>query len=276
MYIFTSPRLKERRQGFDQLKEILKDKVKCYIIHYSCESFITSHGRTQRITSICIRNLKTAQTTSFSIHLQAQIEGKDFNNLSTVEYDKLEREMLKDFCAFVKRNNSCKWIHWNMRDSNYGFEALNNRIKILGGQKFLIIDDFKFDFPIILGMIFTYGYEKNRPNGRLLNLAERNGITTQDAITGAEEAKAFDDKEYLKLHMSTLKKVDIINSIIHRVENDELKVCSNKKEIYGLTLPGISLLIKNTPWLLFLTSIIGYFLIATFELIIHRFWGSNS
>lgn len=273
--IFNSSRLREREQGLELLNELLKDKLKCNVIHYSCESFITNHGKTPRVTSICVMNLKTAQTKSFSIHLQAQITGLDFNKLSDTEYDTLEKEMLMDFSSFVSLNATHKWIHWNMRDSNYGFEAINNRIKILKGIEFQIPDDFKYDFPRILGRIYTYGYEKNKPKGRLLNLAERNNISTANAMTGKEEADAFDNKEYLKLHISTLRKVDIIESIIHRVENEELKVNSKKKQIYGFTFNGIIAIIKETPWLLVLMSIIGYLIGSALEPVIQKLFGTT-
>lgn len=257
------------------MNELFKDKVKCYIIHYSCESFVTNHGRTPRVTSICVRNLKTAQTKSFSIHLQAQISGLNFNSISDAQYDTLEKKMLNEFSTFVRTYPAHKWIHWNMRDSNYGFEAINNRIRILDGQTFEIADDFKYDFPIILGQLYTYDYEKSEPKGRLLNLAERNNITTQTALTGADEATAFDNKEYLKLHISTLRKVDIIASMIHRVENDDLKVNTPRKHIYGFTVPGIIALVKETPWLLILAGIIGYLIGAALEPVVQNIFGTN-
>ena len=270
MNIFNSPRLRERREGLELLKELTKDKSKCYIIHYSCESFITSHGKTPRVTSICIRNLNSSQTTSFSIHLQAQFEGKDFNNLTDAEYDDLELKMLNEFSEFVKKYSTSKWIHWNMRDSNYGFVAINHRIRILKGNQFEIPDDLKFDFPRIIGLIYTHGYEKNKPKGRLLNLADRNHISPINALTGAEEADAFDKKEYLKLHISTLRKVDIIDSIISRTETDSLKVVSTKRQIYGLTLLGIFAIVKETPWLLLIASILGYLIGAALEPIVQK------
>lgn len=273
MHIFNSPRLRERRQGLESLSDLMKDKGKCYIIHYSCESFITSHGRTPRVTAICVRNLKTAQTRSFSIHLKAQTMALDFSNLTVPEYDMVEKGMLNDFSTFVRTYPSFKWVHWNMRDSNFGFEAINNRIAILGGQSFDIADDFKYDLPRILGQIYTYGYEANKPKGRLLNLADRNNITTKQALTGEEEAKAFDSKEYLKLHISTLRKVDILDTIIDRAQSNSLKVNVSKKDIYGLTLPGVITLIKETPWLLVLTAIIGYLLNIVFDPFVQRLFG---
>lgn len=276
MNIFNSPRLRERNEGLSNLQEIIKDKSKCFIIHYSCESFITSHGKTPRVTSICIRNLKTSQVVSFSIHLQSQFKGLDFNNLSGNEYDAVEKEMLIEFSKFVKRHQHHKWVHWNMRDSNYGFEAINNRIRILKGIPFEINDDLKFDFPRILGQIYTYGYEKNQPKGRLLNLASRNKISTDQSLTGQEEADAFTRKDYLPLHISTLKKVDIIESIIHRTENSDLKVNSTKRDIFGLTIPGIFSIVKETPWLLIIVSIIGYFIGAALEPVVQNICGTGT
>ncbi len=272
---FTSKRLIERAEGLDQLKEIIKDKNKTIIIHYSCESFITTHGRTPRVTSICMRYLGTAQTKSFSIHLQAQFENKDFNNLTDKDYDLLEKKMLDEFYDFAKKHKDFKWIHWNMRDSNYGFDAIANRYRILGGTAFEIDEDRKYDFPRILGKIYTYGFEKNKPDGRLLNLAKRNNITTIDALKGVDESAAYDNKEYLKLHKSTLRKVDIIDSVIDRADKNELKVCARKKHIYGLTIPGLIEIVKNNWLLILIWTLIFYILGTATEPIIQRIFGTG-
>lgn len=271
MNIFNSPRLAKRRNGFDQLRQITRDKSKSFVIHYSCESFVTNHGRTPRVTSICLVNLMTSQTNSFSIHLQAQFVNLDFDNLTQVQYDMVELAMLMEFTDFVKDHPTAKWIHWNMRDSNYGFLAINNRLRILNGQPYVIPDDLKFDYPRILQLIYTDDYELNRPKGRLLNLAERNNISLINAMTGQEEADAFDNKEYLKLHMSTLRKVDIIQVIINKTDCDELLVNSSKAKIYGLTFTGILTLVKETPWMLLVFTAIGYALNLLVELLIDSY-----
>lgn len=258
MNLFNSARLRKRKEGLNLLKEMVKDKGKTFIIHYSCESFVTNHGKTPRVTSICINNLKSSQTNSFSIHLQAQFEDLDFNNLSNEDYDRLELKMLTEFNNFAREHPISKWVHWNMRDSNYGFLAINNRLRILNGHPYIIPDDLKYDYPRILQLIYTDEYEKNLPNGRLLNLAERNGLTTSNAMTGQDEANAFDNKEYLKLHMSTLRKVDIIQVLINKTEAEELKVNTTAVQIYGLTFTGVIALIKETPWLLVFVSGVGY------------------
>ncbi len=213
----------------------------------------------------------TSQTNSFSIHLQAQFANLDFDNLSQMEYDMVELSMLTEFTNFVKDHPTAKWIHWNMRDSNYGFLAINNRLRILNGQPYVIPDDLKFDFPRILQLIYTDNYEVNRPKGRLLNLAERNDITTVNAMTGQEEADAFDNKDYLKLHMSTLRKVDIIQVIINKAESNELIVNASNKQIYGLTINGILTLVKDTPWLVVMCTAFGYCLNLVVNYVIDKY-----
>lgn len=273
---FTSKRLTERNEGLELLREILKDKNKSLVIHYSCESFVTTHGRTPRVTSICMRYLGTAQTKSFSIHLQAQFDQKDFNTLSNADYDELERKMLNEFYDFAKKHKEFKWIHWNMRDSNFGFEAIANRYRILDGEAFEIDEDRRYDFPRILNKIYTHNYEKNRPDGRLLNLANRNDITTIDALKGVDESIAFDNKEYLKLHKSTLRKVDIIDSIIDRTDKNELKVGSTTINIYGLTMPGIIEIVKNNWFLISVWTLLFYLLGTATEPIIQHFFGTSN
>lgn len=275
MSIFNSPRLNERSEGFELLNEIKKEKYRTIIVHYSCESFITSHGNTPRITSICLKRLVSGQVKAFSIHLQAQFNGLNFNNLTNTQYDQLELEMLNEFSDFVTTHAQHKWVHWNMRDSNYGFEALNNRIRILGGNQFVIDDSLMYDLPQILGKLFTFGFEKNQPSGRFLNLAERNRISTKSALTGEDEADAFQNKKYLELHMSTLKKVDIMESILHRTINKELKVKTSKRKIYGLSLRGIFNIIKENSWLLLILSLVSFILGAALEPVIQNFFGTS-
>ncbi|MCJ7449784.1 MAG: hypothetical protein MUO72_19075 [Bacteroidales bacterium] len=273
--IFKSKRLSEHKEGEKILSDLLEKKDKVLIIHYSCESFITSHGRTPRITSICVRNLGTGQNKTFSIHLQAQFEGIDFNNLNTQDYDQIEKSLLTDYYQFVEKYKDYQWVHWNMRDANYGFEAIANRFRILRGTPVYLADDRLIDLPRVLGMLFTYGFEKNKPKGRLLNLAERNRISTLNALTGKEEADAFDNKEYLKLHISTLRKIDIINAVIERVDKNELKIFTTIKDIYGLSIPGIIEIVRNSWLLLLIWSIFIFTIGVTLEPIIQRFFGTN-
>ena len=273
--MLKSTRLNERNRGNETLNFALKDRNKVLIIHYSCESFITSHGRTPRVTSISVGNFVTTQIKSFSIHLQAQISGLDFNDLLDSDYDELEKAMLQAFYKYVKTHKSHTWVHWKMRDSNYGFEAIDNRMKILKGRPVSIDEDRKIDLSEVIGLLYGWNYEVHSPKGKLLNLAERNNITTLDALGGAEEAEKYEKKQYLELHRSTLRKVCIIQTLLAEIENNNLKVNSSTREVYGLTPNGIAEVIKNSWLLTLIYSLLIFCIGAAMEPIIQKLFGTN-
>lgn len=278
MAFLSSERLDDRRIGLKKIQDLKDKKSRTLIIHYSCESFFSTHGRTPRVTSIAIRNRDTSTTVIFSIHLMAQIKRKEISHLTDDDFDYLEKEMLKDFYMHVKRHNSYNWVHWNMRNANFGFEAIDNRFRILGGQPKNIEDPFKYDLPEILGLIYTYDFEKhNKPTkGQLLNLSIRNKISTRDALKGKDEAEAFEKRDFLLLHMSTIRKVEMIDRILTLEEKNKLKVNVWLYKACGLTPAGIIEIVRNN-WILFsLWSIAMAILGMALEPVVQRFFGTAS
>ena len=75
-------------------------------------------------------------------------------------------------------------------------------------------------------------------------------------MTGEEEAKAFTDGQYVKLHQSTLRKVDIFANIVHRLANGELRTDAKWKDIYGGNL-GFLVEWSQEHWLGAAIMIIG-------------------
>lgn len=252
MTLLSSERLDDRRMGLKKINELKEGKSKTLIIHYSCESFFNLQGRTPRVTSIVVKNRDSHTSISFSIHLMAQIKNKDISNLSDEDFDYVEKEMLKDFYSYQKKHLSYKWVHWNMRNANFGFEAIANRFKILGGHPSRIDDQFKYDLSDTLELIHTYGFEEHdKPSkGQLLNLCIRNRISIKDALKGAEEAKAFDNRDFLKLHMSTNRKIEMMDRILTLQEKKKLKTNAWLYQSCGISPTGIVEIVQNN-WILF-------------------------
>ena len=145
MGIFKSHRLDLRKKGLERIERINKDRSDTLLIHYSCESFLNTNGRTPRIVSISLMDLATSQTNTFSIHLQAQFLKFDFNNLTEDEFDECEMKMLEEYYLFLDRNKTKYFIHWGMINSSYGFKAIDNRFRILGGNPIEIENKFKIN-----------------------------------------------------------------------------------------------------------------------------------
>lgn len=223
----------ERNRKTKQLLNTLsKNEDNLVVIHYSCESFYDrDDGRTPRVTSICVRNFASGQTSSFSIHKIAELK-KISNEEIQDKYDILEKEMLKEFFEHMKMYKNHIWIHWNMRDINYGFQALEHRFRILKGTPVSLEESKKFDLSRALVALYGNAYISHP---RLQKLMEKNHITAQDFLSGAEEAKAFEEKDFVKLHQSTLRKADVLANILGRTLDNTLKTNANWKERHGLS-----------------------------------------
>ena len=137
--------LRRRSKARFLLESLLEQPGTVNVIHYACESFEnpTTQG-SPRITAIAIRRLQSAQTITYSLSGEAA-EAK----LSTGEIDdrldELERRLLSKFYNYVEQNGNHNWLHWNMRDSTFGFNAIASRFSILGGTPIAIPDGQLFD-----------------------------------------------------------------------------------------------------------------------------------
>jgi hypothetical protein len=229
-------RSKKRKSTLNQIEDILDNGKYVVVIHYACERFIRDKGTTPRITSIAVRNLESGQTESFSLHRIAEQKGINFNEIEKY-YNDLERQLLKDYFKYVDSHKDYTWVHWNMRDMIYGFAALEHRYKVLGGEPVSIDDSKKFDVHRALINIYGYDYVKGSV---LETLIRKNDISMTDFLPGLEEADAFEKKEYVKLHKSTLRKINAIVAILHRIAEGSLKTDVSRYRIYGTTLRGIA------------------------------------
>lgn len=238
----TRRRISTHRKAKETINSFYDNNSHCLIIHYSCESFYDiKDGKTPRITSIAVRYLNTAQTKSFSIHKVAELRKIPLDEIN-FSYDQLEKEMLKDFFDFVKEHKDYKWIHWNMRDINYGFEALQYRATVLGTKPFEVKDENKFDLARLLIDKYGKGYSGHP---RLASILEMNKISPKHWLNGDQEANAFDNKEYVRLHQSTLAKVDVIENILKLTAEENFKTKSKWRDIYGLSPQGLFELAKD-------------------------------
>lgn len=193
-------------------------------------------GTSPRITSIAVCDLQNGQAKSFSIHLHAERQNIKLEDI-VGRYDSLERAMLDEFYAFLRQNAKARWIVWNMCDVNYGFPAIAQRYRALGGEPIMISGSDLFDLAEALQDIYGPTYVEHP---HLTNAMKLNKITDRSYMSGAEEAKAFDDQQYVALHHSTLRKVHVVREIARRERNGQLKTDAGGREIYGTRLAAWS------------------------------------
>jgi hypothetical protein len=181
--------------------------------------------------------LDDRQTISFSIPQVAErnhIEGSQIEEL----YAFLEKELLEEFYNFIKpyHQNGFTWLHWNMRNAQYGFEALEHRYKVLDGDPVVILQSQRLDLSQIVRDIYGRDYI-GKPH--LFNLIKRNALLVNDILSGEDEAKAFENGEYMRMHQSTLSKVHAIGSIARLSYEGGLKTDAHPAAVYGWWLTAM-------------------------------------
>jgi hypothetical protein len=255
-------RYEKRKEAKYYFGKLMEEKSSVLFIHYSCESFYDreDHG-SHRITTIAVRHYQSAQTQSFSISKYAEIKKISYNKIEE-NYDLLEKQMLKEFYEYVGKHENSKWIHWNMRDENYGFPAIALRYKVLGGKPVTIHESNLFDLGRLTVNLYSEHYIGHQ---RLEQIIIYNKISHKDFLNGAEEARAFENKEFIKLHQSTLRKVDNLENIFEKILSNTLKHKAKFSHIYGGIFTGWINYIKEHPLWFIVTfigtvfGIVGYF-----------------
>ena len=153
-----------------------------------------------------------------------------------------------------------------MRDVNYGFAAIEHRSRVLGGTPVQVSEDRKFDLSRALVDLYGVGYIGHP---RLEKLLEKNKITAKDFLTGKQEADAFDNKEFVKLHQSTLRKVDCLANLFERALNGTLKTNATWTDRHGFSLAAVGEWAKE-HWLA--TVLVAGGGVLTFVIRAHDFW----
>lgn len=215
------------------LKGIENKPEKYLIIHYSCESFYNLGGKSPRIASISVRQFNNAQTNNFSIHQYSEMLNIPITDDT---YRDIEKKILTDFFTFVDKNLDKIWIHWNMRDSVFGFNAIEQRFRVLGGKPQAIDNDKKIDLGHLFKLLYGGDYIENPHIEKLLEL---NKFNPKQFLNGKQEAEAFDNSEYVKLSMSTSSKVNLFSTFVTHAINQTLKTRIPNWKIRGTNFAGL-------------------------------------
>jgi len=211
----------------DKISKLNENSNHIYFIHYSCENLNDANeGYSPRITSIAVLHMESNQMSSFSMHLIAeeihiardQIAGK---------YNDIEKIMLERFFEFSK--SKCEhaiWIHWNMSNINFGFETLEHRYRVLTDKEpYHIGEERRFNLSGLITGKYGSNYAKDP---KMINLMEMNGGKHRDFLTGAEEVTAFKANEFVKMHNSTMCKVNFFKSVFQKLTANKLRTATNQ------------------------------------------------
>lgn len=179
----SASKFEKKFAGFDDIQ----------IIHYSCEKIGQSKGF-PRISAISIMNYRSKEQKTFSIHYENSKLNRAKKRLSILEIESAEKNLLHSFFNFLKKQKNCIWLHWNMTDSNFGFEALEARAKSIGLK------------PCHIPIEFRYNLKENI-GGNSKNLKEFIGYHDTQILDGITEANFYKTQHFFQIHDSCERKV---------------------------------------------------------------------
>lgn len=167
-----------------------------------------------------LMHYSTRQTVSFALHAVAESLGISKNEVES-HYDEIEKVLLERFFAFLRDRREKYWVHWNMRNLTFGFEHLEQRYRSLC----------KIDPPSVpievrlnLNNILAKRYGSDYAvDPTMKNLKLLNGELDKRFLDGSQEAEAFRKKEFLRMHSSTICKVEFFRHVINRAVDGKLR-----------------------------------------------------
>jgi hypothetical protein len=196
-----------------------------FIHHSSGVTGNEAEGYSPRITSIAVTHAESGATQSFGMHLVAERRGIP-RELVHLHYESLELDMLEEFNAFVAEHPSDYWVHWSMRDINFGFEAIAHRFRVVSGRSAPTIEeDRRFCLRSLL--TDTFGPEF-APQPRLRGLMVLNGGLHESVLSATEESSAFENRQFIKMHQSTMAKAWFLRCALSTLIEGKLKTAVSR------------------------------------------------
>lgn len=233
--------IQRRRRARNDVKEIISAQRDTLAISYShAACFGENDEISPMITCIVVKSLKGNVYEHFGIHIEADLiniqksASKDF-------YPELELSMLEKFNSFMKRHSNCFWIHWNMVNVNYGFQAIKHRYIKLAGEKkgvdfYEIPNNKKIDLNNVLENI--YGEDYATRSDRFLELLELNYRTKAGYLNISQEEDEFNKFNYKPVAESIDLKANYICKFANRLVSKNLNIPN--KNSYALFIEVIT------------------------------------
>jgi hypothetical protein len=206
----------------DMIRSAARHPERFAVLHYSSEGLYDGGGEvgaSARITSVAVMQLENRRIMSFAPHAIA--EELAARGDPCPRMDAVERVMIDRLHAFLALHRDRYIIHWNMRDLVFGFEHLEHRDRVLGGSGLAPVpEEQRLDLHAALKQRYGPAFA---PTPRLTSLMLLNGFRKDAVLSGAEEAAAFRCGDHIRMHRSTISKVEFMAHAIALARKRRLK-----------------------------------------------------
>lgn len=208
-----------------ELRRALASRHHAFVLHYVGATFASAN---RRVTALAARNMGTGVTECFEVEAELRRAAIDPMEASAKEIDIAERRMLDAFCKFVRNHPNHFWLHWNMRNSVFGFLGIENRHRELGGYPVVIPEACRLDLADRLADIYGDSYAAT--TNRLRSLAVLNGIPVPHLVDGPLQGDALERREFGVGTRSLLNRLDVMYAVATRTAEERLKTASTFRD----------------------------------------------
>ncbi|QCR19561.1 hypothetical protein [Agrococcus sp. SGAir0287] len=172
-----------------QMRDALARGDRVAAIHYSCESFYDVTDRPVAISAIAVTEVHDSTGGQ---------SGRVFSIAGALAHDdalEREKDLLRRFFEYVRAHADTWWVHWNMDNATYGFEALVTRYRYLFNEDAptSFARDRLLDLDSAIEARYGSGFA-NHP--KLRSLCTLNGYFMAHFSDGKEEARAFGEGDH--------------------------------------------------------------------------------
>jgi hypothetical protein len=208
-----------------ELRGARDDGAKIVCMHYACESWFSVKDRPVAVSCVTFADLVTGGDTTFSV---------------TDRKDGAEEYVLNGYFEFLRQNADVRVLHWNMNSSDFGFQALCNRLVYIrpDAKPFMPPSDRVIDLDDLVSGLYGKDYADHP---KLINLVKLNGYRTRYWLAGKEEAEKFDAGDHGAIRRSTTEKAQALAFLARRVLSGTLETKTSGPHVpfAGATLDSV-------------------------------------
>lgn len=253
-----------RKEANEVLRDYVKKKSEYNFIHFARQNcFDDVFEKGPRIIAIAVMDAEDEQIKIFSLKKSLEGVNGSFFDLDDDKKDKIEKNMLDAFFEYVKKNEKKKWLHWNMKNYNFGFATLEERYRTLGGNPKCFEEEKLINISVLLKKKYGTNFAKDcvwngKMAGKMCGVFKLNKISDSKILNGEEEVREYIQGSILSIEQSVLAKIKAFKIVVEKATDDELKTGGNViKDVYGLSLSGVAQYIQDNAILALLFTIVG-------------------
>lgn len=235
--------VKDRKTAVKNLKKTTEDSSKVLFIHYSASNTLDDddYGNISPIiTSIVIKSLDGQIDKQFAIHLEADKADIPKEQIQD-SYRELELRILRLYNDFVKRHRDCFWIHWDMKNIHFGFEAIKHRYEKIFGD----LSDYcevpstnKKNLRNIIEGMYGENFVSGADTLKSLLLCNSDNVEDNRYLSFDNESTQFENKNFSAVIRSVDLKVDFIKKATNNLSYKKL-IVSNRNN-YAIFIDTIN------------------------------------